>query len=118
MSGAELHLVSVMPGFGMPIVAAHIPEKVRREAAERMERAMQAFIDQNCEGQVPYTVAIGKNWEEIVRFAEEWGADLIVVYHNRRREINEVFSRSCSQRVSDNAHCSVLRLRKIRKGDE
>ena len=44
---------------------------------------------------------------------EEPAQALIVVYHNRRREINEVFSGSCSQRVSDHANCSVLRLRNV-----
>ncbi|MEE8541540.1 MAG: universal stress protein, partial [Desulfobacterales bacterium] len=59
------------------------------------------------------TVRTGKNWEEIIKAADKWEADLIVVYHNRRHEINEVFSRSCSQRVADHANCSVLRLRNV-----
>ena len=59
------------------------------------------------------SIATGKNWEEIIKAADKWEADLIVVYHNRRSEINEVFSGSCSQRVAEHANCSVLRLRKI-----
>jgi len=113
-SGAELKLVSVMPDFGMPIVASYVTEKVRNEAYASFNESMQKFIAENCDQSVAYTVRAGKNWEEIINAAEKWGADLIVVYHNRRREINEVFSRSCSQRVSDNAKCSVLRLRNIR----
>ena len=113
-SGAELKLVSVMPDFGMPIVASYVTEKVRNEAYASFNESMQKFIAENCDKSVAYTVRAGKNWEEIISAAEKWGADLIVVYHNRRREINEVFSRSCSQRVSDNAKCSVLRLRNIR----
>ena len=76
---------------------------------------MSAFIEKNCDQPVSYTISTGKNWEEIVKVGEKWGADLIVVYHNHRREINEVFSHSCSQRVSDHAACSVLRLRNIRE---
>ncbi len=113
-SGAELKLISVMPDFGMPIVASYVTEEVRNEAYARFTESLEAFISQNCNGPIPYTVRAGKNWEEIVGAADKWGADLIVVYHNRRREINEVFSRSCSQRVADNAKCSVLRLRNIR----
>jgi len=112
--GAELKLISVMPGFGMPIVASYISEEVRLEAHKRFKASLEAFIAENCQESTAFTVRIGKNWEEIVNAADKWGADLIVVYHNRRREINEVFSRSCSQRVSDNAKCSVLRLRNIR----
>jgi len=83
MSGAEIRLVSVMPGFGMPIVAAYISDEVRKEVTDRFEASLK------------------------------WEADLIVVHHNRRHEINEAFSKSCSQRVADNANCSVLRLRNI-----
>ena len=113
LSAAEVRLVSVMPGFGMPIVASYISDDVRREARDRFKATLERFVKDHCEKPVSYTVRIGKNWEEIISAAEKWGADLIVVYHNRHREINEVFSRSCSQRVADNAGCSVLRLRNI-----
>lgn len=114
MSGAEIRLVSVMPGFGMPIVASYISDEVRKEATDRFKESLEKFIADNCDEPVSSRIRTGKNWEEIIKAADKWGADLIVVYHNRRREINEVFSGSCSQRVSDNANCSVLRLRNVR----
>ena len=113
LSGAEIRLVSVMPGFGMPIVASYISDEVRKEATDRFKESLDEFIENNCDEPVSSRIRTGKNWEEIVKAADKWGADLIVVYHNRRREINEVFSGSCSQRVSDNANCSVLRLRNV-----
>ena len=113
LSGAEIRLVSVMPGFGMPIVASYISDEVRQEATDRFRESLEKFIEDNCEETVSSSIRTGKNWEEIIKAADKWGADLIVVYHNRRREINEVFSGSCSQRVSDNANCSVLRLRNV-----
>jgi universal stress protein F len=112
-NGAEIRLVSVMPGFGMPIVASYIPAEVRDEAKAKFKASLEQFIEDHCPEPVSHTVRTGKNWEEIVKTADKWGADLIVVYHNRRREINEVFSRSCSQRVADHASCSVLRLRNV-----
>ena len=113
LSGAEIRLVSVMPGFGMPIVASFISDEVRKEATDRFEESLEKFIENNCDEPVSSRIRTGKNWEEIIKAADKWGADLIVVYHNRRRDINEVFSGSCSQRVSDNANCSVLRLRNV-----
>ena len=112
-SGAEIRLVSVMPGFGMPIVASHISSDVRKELTERFKESLEKFIKDNCRESVSYTIRTGKNWEEIIKAADKWEADLIMVHHNRLHEINEVFSRSCSQRVADNANCSVLRLRNI-----
>ena len=113
LSGAKIRLVSVMPGFGMPLVASYIPENVRQEVTDRFKQALKKFISDNCDQSVTYEFRTGKNWEEIIQAADEWEADLIVVYHNRHREINDLFSRSCSQSVSDNATCSVLRLRNI-----
>ena len=113
LDGAEIRLVSVMPGFGMPIVASYISNDVRKAAEKDFMAALEQFYKDNCDDSVTYTIRTGKHWEEIIKAADKWEADLIVVYHNRRREINEVFSVSCSQRVSDNAHCSVLRLRNI-----
>ena len=114
LSGAEIKVVSVMPGFSMPIVASYFSAEMRAETAEKLNAAVGEFVKENCGESVAYTVRTGKNWEEIINEADEWGADLIVVYHNRHNEINEVFSQSCSQRVADNAKCSVLRLRNIR----
>ena len=111
---ADVRLVSVLPGFGMPIVASYISDEVRKEATNRFKESLDEFIENNCDEPVSSRIRTGKNWEEIVKAADEWGADLIVVYHNRRRELNEVFSGSCSQRVSYNASCSVLRLRNVR----
>ncbi len=113
LSGAEIRLVSVMPGFGMPIVASYISNEVRKEVTDRFNESLEKFINDHCREPVSHTIRSGKNWEEIIKAADKWEADLIVVYHNRRHEINEVFSRSCSQRVSNNANCSVLRLRNI-----
>ena len=113
LSNAEIRLVSVMPGFGMPIVASYISEEMRAKAKNRFKETLEKFIKENCDKAVSYRVRTGKNWEEIIKAADNWGADLVVCYHNHRREINEVFSGSCSQRVSDNANCSVLRLRNV-----
>ena len=44
-SGAEIRLVSVMPGFGMPIVASYIPDEVHQETAQRFKDALEAFIN-------------------------------------------------------------------------
>jgi nucleotide-binding universal stress UspA family protein len=113
LSDAEIRLISVMPGFGMPIVASFISDEVRKEAADRFRESLEKFIKDNCDEPVSSSIRTGKNWEEIIKVADKWEADLIVVYHNPHHDINEVFSRSCSQQVSNNANCSVLRLRNV-----
>jgi nucleotide-binding universal stress UspA family protein len=112
-TGAQLRLVTVIPGFGMPLVAAHFTDEMRKATKERVQEAMAKFIEENCDKAVSHEIRTGKNWEEIIREAESWGADLIIVYHNRRSSINEAFSRSCAERIAEHASCSVLRLRKV-----
>ena len=112
-SGAEIQLVSVMPGFGMPIVASYISADTRKEIVARLKGSLEEFIKNNCDKPVSYEVRTGKNWEVILKAAEKWAADLIVIYHDQRRDINEVHSGSCARRVAENANCSVLWLRNI-----
>ena len=112
-SGAEIRLVSVMPGFGMPIVASYISDETRKEIVNRLRQSLEVFIKDNCDEPISYEVRTGKNWEEIIKIADKWEADLIVVYYDHRRDINEVHSDSCARRVAENANCSVLWLRNI-----
>lgn len=112
-SQAEIQLVSVLPGFGMPIVASYVSDEIRKKTYQSVCRALEAFIERNGNPGVSYSVATGKNWEQILKTAQKWGADLIVVYHNQHREFNEAFSGSCARRVSENAGCSVLWVRNI-----
>ncbi|MCG8642693.1 MAG: universal stress protein [Desulfobacterales bacterium] len=112
-SNAEIRLVSVMPGFSMPIVASFVTDEMREEAKAEFKKALKEFTDQNCGENVSAKVLIGKNHEVILKMAEKWEADLIVVYHNHRRKVNEAFSQNCAQKIVKNADCSVLRLRNV-----
>ena len=114
-SNAEIRIVSVMPGFSMPIVASFVTEEIKNEAKLHFMETLEAFIDKNCQGatKVSHKVMVGKHYEEILKMADKWGADLIVVYHNHRRKINESFSQNCAQKIVKNADCSVLRLRNV-----
>ena len=113
LSGADIHLVSVMPGFGMPIVASFVTDEMKNEAKKEFKKALKQFMDKNCGDNVTAKVLVGKHHEVILEMADKWGADLIVVYHNHRRTINEAFSQSCAQKIVKNASCSVLRLRNV-----
>lgn len=113
LSGAEIRLVSVMPGFGMPIVASFVTDDIKKEAEKEFKKALKAFTDKNCSDNVTAKVLVGKHYEVILQMADKWRADLIVVYHNHRRSVNEAFSQACAQKIVKNAGCSVLRLRNV-----
>jgi len=114
LSGAQIRIVSVMPGFSMPIVASFVTEEIKNEARNHFKKSLETFIEENCKDvEVSQMVLVGKHYEEILKIADKWGADLIVVYHNHRRKINEAFSQNCAQKIVKNADCSVLRLRNV-----
>jgi nucleotide-binding universal stress UspA family protein len=116
LSGAQIRIVSVMPGFTMPIVASFVTEEIKKEARAHFQKSLDDFVAANCHGNnVSHKVLVGKHYEEILKMADKWGADLIVVYHNRSRTVNEAFSNTCAQRVVKDANCSVLRLRNLLK---
>ena len=113
LSSADILLVSVMPGFGMPIVASYVTDEMKKEAKKEFANALKEFTDKNCGENVSSKVLVGKHYEVILEMADKWGADLIVVYHNHRRTINEAFSQNCAQKIVKKANCSVLRLRNV-----
>ena len=113
LCGAEIRLVGILPGFGMPIVGSFITESLVREVNDKFKEALQKFINDNCRAGVSFTIRTGKHWEQIIDAAGKWEADLIVVYHKRRVDVNEAFSNACVQRVAEHAPCSVLRLRRL-----
>ncbi len=116
MSGGQVRIVSVMPGFSMPIVSSFVTDEIKKEARARFQEALDAFVEENCNTiPVSHKVLVGKHYEEILKVAEAWEPDLIVVYHNHRRSINEAFSDSCARQIVKHADCSVLRLRNILK---
>ncbi|MCK5097607.1 MAG: universal stress protein [Desulfobacteraceae bacterium] len=113
LSSAEIRLVSVRPGFGMPIVASYVTDEMKKEAKKEFINALNEFTDKNCGENVSSKVLVGKHYDVILEMADKWGADLIVVYHNHRRKINEAFSQNCAQKIVKKADCSVLRLRNV-----
>jgi nucleotide-binding universal stress UspA family protein len=113
LSGATILLVSVRPGFGMPIVASYVTDEIKEEAKKEFFNALKEFMDTNCGSNVSSKVLVGKHYDVILEMADKWGADLIVVYHNHRRKINEAFSQNCAQKIVKKANCSVLRLRNV-----
>ena len=117
LSGAEIRIVSVMPDFSMPIVASFVTDDIKKEARDHFKTELDAFVQKNCTGgtRVSHKVLVGKHYEEILKVADKWEADLIVVYHNHRRNINQAFSDNCARKLVKHANCSVLRLRNVLK---
>lgn len=99
-SPAHLHVVHVVPGQKTHAEIA----QASVEAEKRLASSLQA--------EVQVTVRSGEAGDEIVRFAEEIGGDLIVIPSHGRSGVSRLFLGSVTDRVLRSAPCPVLVLRR------
>ncbi len=107
--GAEVHLLSVLPGYTMPLVASYFPknaiESMRSKVLEDMEALAERYFD-NLPGM---TVRTGKRAQEILQHASEWEADLIIFGCRPKDALGgELMLGSVGLAVSERAKCNVL----------
>lgn len=76
--GGELHVLSVLPDYGEPMVSSYFPPDVLERATEEVKAQLHGFIDANAPGATAH-LARGHVAEAIVGCAEKVGADLIVM---------------------------------------
>jgi nucleotide-binding universal stress UspA family protein len=107
--GAEVHLMSVLPGYNMPLVASFFPqsavETMRAKVVEEMSVLAAKYFDET----PTITVRTGRRAEEILDLAAEWKPDLIV-FGCRPKDVlgGETMLGSVGQAVAERAKCSVL----------
>ncbi len=79
--GSRLHVVTVLPEFGLPIVANYFPENFEEKARTAANQRLHEFVSQHVPDNIPvqHIVAEGVAYKEILRVAEEVGADLILM---------------------------------------
>ena len=111
-SGGSLHIVVVVPDFGMSIVAQHFPKDFEGRALQAARTAMQAFIAKEVPADLsPQSiVAHGTIYREILRTARAIGADLIVMA-SHRPELKDYLLGPNTARVVRHFERSVLVVR-------
>ncbi len=110
--GARLHLMTVLPDFGMSVVAQYFPgdyaERAKLEAKQGLERLAAEQAPDGIE--VEYRIGYGTIYEEILEAAKEIGCDLIVMA-SHRPELKDYLLGPNAARVVRHANCSVLVVR-------
>jgi len=107
--GAQIQLLSVVPGYSMPLVSTFFPE----DAMEKMQATVLADLKKvatNFFDTVPECeVVSGKRSQEILRYAEQWQPDLII-FGCRPKDMvgGELMLGSVGLSVSEKAKCNVL----------
>lgn len=110
--GATLHVMTVVPDFGMSIVGSYFDEGFEAKALADTAERMQAWTTQHVPGAVKSEahVAHGRIYEEILRAADKLGCDAIVLGAHRP-ELGDYLLGPNAARVVRHAGQSVLVVR-------
>jgi nucleotide-binding universal stress UspA family protein len=109
MSGAELHLLGIVPTTGVAAIALSHSTQDGRER-QYLRQALEDAARQIA-GKCVRLVSVireGDPAEEIVAYANEIDADIAVIGHRDRSALARWFGGSTSQRLLNELRCSLL----------
>ncbi|MCG9632008.1 MULTISPECIES: universal stress protein [Vibrio] len=109
-SNAEIHLLNVLPGIHMSMVASYFPKDAANQMKQDVKRQLKEFADKYIDDEVIYKVHVaeGKTYSTILDHAEKLGADLIVMPSHKRSKIDKVVLGSVASKVVQNSPINVL----------
>lgn len=109
-SNAEIHLLNVLPGIHMSMVASYFPKDAANQMKQDVKRQLKEFADKYIDDEVIYKVHVaeGKTYTTILDHAEKLGADLIVMPSHKRSKIDKVVLGSVASKVVQNSPINVL----------
>jgi nucleotide-binding universal stress UspA family protein len=110
--GARLNLVTVVPDFGMSIVGGFFPADFERQALGAARVALHEYSERHLPPgtEVRHIVGHGTPYREILRYAGEIAADLIVMASHRPTASDYLLGPNAA-RVVRHADTSVLVVR-------
>ncbi|MEL6746451.1 MAG: universal stress protein [Pseudomonadota bacterium] len=84
-NGAQLHLLTVVPDFGMSIVGSSFPANYEAQADQEARKRLEAFARSEIPADVPATIHIahGSVYRQILAAADANAVDLIVLSAHR-----------------------------------
>lgn len=109
---AKLHVMTVLPPFGMSIVGSFFPKNFEHEVAEKLMARLKADVDPRLpEGmRCQHIVGEGSIYEVVLRISREIKADCIVIGAHRP-DLADYLLGPNAARVVRHAVCSVLVVR-------
>ena len=107
-SNAKLTVMTVAPGFGMPIVASFFDEQAVANALKEVARHLRQYVDDNIPDDVRTNpiVVEGNPAELILKQAKTDDIDLIVI-SSHNSQIENLLLGSCAAKVVRHAQCTV-----------
>lgn len=114
--GAKLHVMSVLPGFGLPWVATYFPRDALEQARKSLEQRLQQYVREKIPDELQATAVVreGTPYREILEEVGRVSADLVVIQCQDASELGRAVLGSCASRVVEHAHISVMVIRRPR----
>ncbi|EHK8999899.1 universal stress protein [Vibrio vulnificus] len=109
-ANAQLHLLNVLPGIHMSMVASYFPKDAAQKMKQDVMQQLKNFADQHIADEIVYKVHVaeGKPYATILEYAEKLGADLIIMPSHKRSKIDKVVLGSVASKVVENSPINVL----------
>ncbi|MCG8608972.1 MAG: universal stress protein [Pseudomonadales bacterium] len=108
---AKLHIISVVPGYGMPMVGSFFPKDAMGKAFKTLKKRLQDYAGETAKSGVKVSSALlegSKPYKVILKEAKKVGADLIVIPSHNYRRVDKILLGSCTSRVVERAKMSVM----------
>jgi nucleotide-binding universal stress UspA family protein len=109
---SRLHVMAVVPAFGLPMVGQYFPDGFEDKLRQQAARQLKALVAEQVPEEVPTRriVAEGKIYREILNAAKAAQADLIVM-GSHHPELKDYLLGPNADKVVRHADCSVMVVR-------
>jgi nucleotide-binding universal stress UspA family protein len=111
-SSARIHLIYVVPGFGLSVVGQYFPEGTEERVLAEAQKTLHSFAQEHVDDDLRDSCVVGNGtiYQEILDGAESVAADLIVM-GSHRPNMRDYLLGPNSARVVRHATASVLVVR-------
>ncbi len=113
-SGGRLHVMSVVPDFGMPVVEGFFPADYGDKAMAKARKELVGLVADHVprEIKVETHVAYGAIHDEVLAAIKRTGADLVVMASHSPDRVREFLVGSHADRIVRRSPVSVLVVRR------
>lgn len=110
--GSEVRLITVVPDYGMPLVASFFPESAQDKIKQEMKNKLDELVSSYFSTPVKTHLVRGKRTQSILKDIEENNPDLVILGCRRKKSrSNQRLLGATGTAVSDRASCSVMIVR-------
>ncbi|MEH6470323.1 MAG: universal stress protein [Halopseudomonas sp.] len=109
----DLHILTVVPGFNMPMVASYFPDDAMEHALNAVDSKLRGFIKDHVPDAIHTHLHVksGNPYKQIIRLAKKLETAMIVIPSLKHGRVDKVLLGSVASKVVERANCSVLVVR-------